>query len=228
MTDAEANDPHTIAILVGEDDDSLTLIASQTLEAPSDGGDVKVVEAFEAPGAFPSAPDTPPLTAGEAEAALAVARFAWEVVKDSRPIAVTQGAFTTVLDRRETDPLRYPNAKPFRSDLYRVRFKNIFGGVVAGVDLRCVGTYAAAKPPGSDVPEGYYLPQVSFDIAHAHAAFTTSVEAAASITAPANIGSAELVNPMIWVKVLVNYKGGFKAESKPIALKVTGRDGIIK
>ncbi|TVQ56823.1 MAG: hypothetical protein EA355_05800 [Rhodobacteraceae bacterium] len=228
MSDQESNDPHTIEILVGDDEDALTLIASQTVEIAPDGVGATVVDSFETPGAFAFAPEAPPLTAGKGDVALAAARFAWDVVKGSRPVAVTKGAFTTVLDSREMDPLRYPNAKPFRSKLYRVRFKNIFGSVVAGVDLRCVGSHAAQKPPGSDVPEGCYLPQVAFDIAHAHAAFTTSIEAAASITAPANIGSADMVDPLVYVKVLVNYTGAFKAESKPITLKVTGRGGVVK
>ena len=108
-----------------------------------------------------------------AEAAIAVANLAWDVLKDSRPQSVAQGAFTSVLDRKEMDPMRYPNAKDFRSKVYEIRFKNVVGRVVAGVGLRCIGTCKAQKPPNSDVPDGDYLPQVAFDVIKSKTAATT-------------------------------------------------------
>lgn len=102
------------------------------------------------------------------------------------------------------------------------------GRVVAGVGLRCFGTYKAQKPPGSDVPEGDYLPQVAFDVIKAKAAATTKIDAVASVTSPANVGTADRVHPQIFVKVDITYSGWLKSETASFSLKVQGSKGVVK
>ncbi|MFQ6026795.1 MAG: hypothetical protein ACE5Q6_04685 [Dehalococcoidia bacterium] len=41
------------------------------------------------------------------ETGLSVAKFAWDVIKDNRPITSAEGAFTYVLSRVNSDPLAY-------------------------------------------------------------------------------------------------------------------------
>lgn len=224
-----------VEILTGEDDNDLTPVMERVYEKGSDAGEAKLVsekidsgfqaEEDEASG---SASGPPLMGAGKAEVAIEVAKLAWDVLKDSRPQAVAKGAFTSVLDRKEMDPMRYPNARNFRSKKYQINFKNVEGKVVAGVGLRCVGTYKAQKPPGSDVPEGDYLPQVAFDVIKAKAAATTKIDAVASVTSPANVGTADKVNPQIFVKVDITYSGWLKSETASFSLKVQGSKGVVK
>lgn len=224
-----------VEILTGEDESDLTPVLERVYEKSSDAGEAKLVsekidsdfqaEEDEASG---SAMDQPLMGAGKAEAAIAVAKLAWDVLKDSRPQAIAKGAFTSVLDQKEKDPMRYPNAKNFSSKKYQINFKNVVGKVVAGVGLRCVGTYKAQKPPGSDVPDGDYLPQVAFDVIKAKAAATTKIDAVASVTSPANVGTADRVNPQIFVKVDITYSGWLKSETASFSLKVQGSKGVLK
>jgi len=223
-----------VEILTGEDDDNLTTVLKRVYEKATDAGEAQLVSekidsGFQAEEeeASESTTDQAVLGAGEAEAAIAVAKLAWDILKDSRPQAVAKGAFTSVLDRKEMDPMRYPNAKNFRSKKYQIKFKNVVGSVVAGVGLRCVGTYKAQKPPGSDVPEGDYLPQVAFDVIQAKAAATTKIDAVASVTSPANVGTADRVNPQIFVKVDITYSGWLKSETASFSLKVQGNKGVL-
>lgn len=102
------------------------------------------------------------------------------------------------------------------------------GKVVAGVGLRCFGTYKAQRPSGSDVPEGDYLPPVAFDVIKAKAAATIKIDAVASVTSPANVGTADRVNPQIFVMVDLTYSGWLKSETASFSLKVRGSKGVVK
>lgn len=96
----------------------------------------------------------------------------------------------------------------------------MLGSVAAGVGLRSVGTYKAQKPPGSDVPEGDYLPQVAFYVIKAKAAATTKIDAVVSVTSPANVGTADRVDPKIFVKVEFSYSGLLKSETASFSLEI--------
>lgn len=222
-----------VEILTGEDEDTLETVSERVYEKIGTDGATQLVsekinDDFKAEReAVELEKKRTVLGAGKAEAAIEVAKLAWDVLKDTRPQSVAKGAFTSVLDRNEMDPLRYPNAKNFKSKVYAIKFKNAFGGVVAGVGLRCVGTYKAQKPPGSDVPEGDYLPQVAFDVIKAEAAATTKINAVASVTSPANVGTADRVNPQIFVKVDIVYSGWLKSETANFSLTIQGSRGVV-
>ncbi|GAB6909420.1 hypothetical protein DESC_970062 [Desulfosarcina cetonica] len=222
-----------VEISTGKDENSLRTVSERIYEKTGDGTAKLVSETIDddfkkTMTAVESAEKQPLMGAGKAEAAIEVAKLAWDILKETRPQAIAKGAFTSVLDSREMDPLRYPNAKNFKSDIYAVNFKNVFGTVVAGVKLRCIGTYKAQKPPGSNIPDGDYLPQVAFDVIKAEAAATTSINAVASVTSPANVGTADHVNPQVFVKVDITYSGWFKSETANFPLTVQGSRGVVK
>jgi hypothetical protein len=119
-----------VEILTGEDDNILKAVLERVYEKASDGGEAELVSekidsGFQAEeeGGAESTTDQPLMGAGKAEAAIAVAKLSWDVLKDSRPQVVAQGAFTSVLDQKEMNPMRYPNAKDFRSQKYQINFK---------------------------------------------------------------------------------------------------------
>jgi len=233
-TNALEGDQLTVEILSGDDENNLHTVLERVYKKDAGSAQATLVsetvsEAFKAQEekAAQSESGRPLMGAGKAEAAIAVAKLTWDILKDSRPQAAAKGAFTSVLDQKEMNPLRYPNARNFKSKLYEIRFKNAVGIKVAGVGLRCIGTYKAQKPPNSDVPEGDYLPQVAFDVIKSKAAATTKIDAVASVTSPANVGTAERVNPQIFVKVDVTYGGLLKSETASFSLKVQGSRGVV-
>lgn len=159
---------------------------------------------------------------------LDVARFAWEIIKDSKPVTAAQGAFTAVLDSAETDPLRYPGARDFTSKLHHLRYANIFNMTLAEAKFKVMGTNKAQKPPASAVPNGNYIPQAFVSFTECFAAITWSLNGSAQITGAANVGAADDVNPQIFLTARITASSWLQSFSPEFTFKLRGRDGVVK
>ena len=158
---------------------------------------------------------------------LDIAKFAWEIIKDTKPTTVATGAFTSVLDSQDKDPLHYPYAKDYESKIYHLRYHNIFNMTLAEAKFRVMGTNRAQKPPDSEVPNGNYLPQVCFNFTQCQAAWTWGLNGSANVTGAANVGGPDDINPQILVNAMINSSSILQSFNDSYTFKIQGAKGVI-
>lgn len=130
---------------------------------------------------------------------LEVLKFAWQVIKDGKPEAHTEGAQTWVL-YRDTHPLDYANAKEGHSGEFKFRVSDKTVPEVNLVEVRFFleGAYDADPRPGRDIPHGQYLPSIFFGIPECHVrAPFMKLNAKAAVGPPYNVGGHDDVDPKV-------------------------------
>jgi len=185
-----------------------------------------------------------------AKIGLDISKFAWDVIKDNRPETVASGAFSSILNKANTDFLDYPQAKSFQSGLYRFQVRELVpklecikrikkvcvlskpvlkpGPTSVDFRFRVAGYYGANAPSGSDVPNGKYLPQVFFKFEKSDTWLGYKVNASAEIRGAANEGTENNVNPA--ATVVCNFSVGSPIQNwtRAYYFKVTGQKGFVK
>jgi hypothetical protein len=160
---------------------------------------------------------------------LDVAKFAWDIIKNSKPVTRTSGAFTAVLSTGDKNWDHYASAREFNSPKYDFSGKNIFGMTLFKATHSLKGTHKAAySGKSTDVPKGQYLPLIFFDIPDAFAALTWSLTGGGSASNPSNMGSGDDVVPMVYVAAKFTADGWFQSFSKSFTYKVRGDTGYAK
>lgn len=151
------------------------------------------MEAFHTIPADPRAP----ADADPAGTALEVTKFAWDFIKDNKPVADVKDTTTSVIIKG-TDSLDYANAREFSTDTYRfiARDKVIKDWVLVDVNFRLEGTYHAT-PAKPDIPFGHYLPSVHFNVLNVFVGWTFNLEGHAEVSAASNLGPADDVQPQV-------------------------------
>jgi hypothetical protein len=158
---------------------------------------------------------------------LAVTKLAWDILKDSRPVAQTDGAFTSVLASADPNWEHYANAREFESP------KLTFKGSQLGVSefktkFKVEGTYQASYSGSvKDVPAGQYLPAIFFDFKEVEAETGWSLSGQASTLGPSNVGDADSLDPLVYVSAKIKASGWFKDISKTFNFKITGSQGYV-
>jgi hypothetical protein len=158
----------------------------------------------------------------EAQGALDVAKFAWSIIKDNRPQIVAQGAFTNVLNGKDTNWLDYQYALNSKGRELRWRGRNLFGMTLYEARFNCEATYAATHP----VYGGQYLPNIHFNIVKAYAGWPWSLNASAQVSNVSNLASADNPNPQIDIVANLQAKWVFQNIYQSFSFRATGAEGI--
>lgn len=163
-----------------------------------------------------------------AEVGLAIAKFGWEFIKDNKPVVDLEVASSSVLSAEDKNSLHYYGAKQGSSGQYRIHLYNWPFQKWTAVDIRVelAGTYSAKPPRG--VSGGYYLPTLYFNVPVCDAYWPYSVSASAQVMSPANIGSAESVNPMCEVVAKINIRSFIENVNRTFKFKAVGNAGFSR
>lgn len=160
--------------------------------------------------------------------ALAVTKFAWDILKDSRPVTQAEGAFTSVLSSADSNWEHYSQANEFKSPEFTFKGENLFGMTLFKAKFKVQGAYKASYSGSvQDVPKGLYLPLVFFNFKEAYAMTTWSLKGNASASSPANIGDANNLTPLIYTGAHITASGWFQNIAKNFSFKVTGSQGYV-
>jgi hypothetical protein len=159
--------------------------------------------------------------------ALEVAKFAWEFIKDNKPVVNVDRASTSVL-AKGTEGLDYSNAKLGSSGVYQWRAWNWPFEKSTAWDIRVelAGSYGA-KPPAGVAP-GTYLPSVYFNVPTCEVNWPHSASASAQVMNPSNIGSSDNVNPTCDVLANLNASNVLENRTKTFKFRAIGRTGFSK
>lgn len=155
--------------------------------------------------------------------ALDIAKFGWQVVKDSKPKTRLDGASTHVLHSSNKDPFQYGHAKNFQSREIRLVTKSLAGVTQCDTRFRVKGTYDATSP----AIKGNYLPSVFVDFMSSYAIMTFSINGYASVSNIANMGPVETPNPQITVITHLEHAGLFRQYNESYAVTLQGAKGVV-
>jgi hypothetical protein len=159
--------------------------------------------------------------------ALEVAKFAWEFIKDNKPVVDLETASTSVL-AEGTKGLSYHSARQGTSGTYQWRAYNwpVQEWTAWDIKVELAGTYQAQPPQG--VTPGNYLPSVYFNVPECFVGWPHSASASAKVTNPSNIGGPNDVNAMCEVLALLNASNVTENFSKTFKFKAVGTSGFSR
>lgn len=145
------------------------------------------------------APQPPPALRG-AETGVAVARLAWDIIKEGKVTAKTSDAMSSVLSQDDKDPLHYEGARQAVSGAYTwtVCDSLIKSIKYVEIKLRLEGSYGARPVAGSKAPAGQYLPDIYVNILSCNVNFPCSASGSANISNVSNVGRGS-VDPALRV-----------------------------
>lgn len=147
-----------------------------------------------------AAPQEPPALRGAAEIGIAVAKLAWDIIKEGKVAAKTTDAMSSVLAQADRDPLHYEGARRGVSGAYTwtVRDSLVKSLKYVEIKLRVEGSYGARPAAGSPAPSGLYLPDIYVNILTCNVNFPCSASGSANISNIVNVGRGE-VDPSLRV-----------------------------
>lgn len=155
-------------------------------------------------------------------AGIDVAKFAWEIIKDGKPMTTADGAYTTVLSTKDTSYENYGNAIHGTSDKIHYRVHDLVGLTLVESHFSLEGYYGAVNPNFG----GSWLPSVAFLVDDAFAAFSWTLNASASITSTANTGTVAEPKPEIEVIAKIQANGWFRSYSDSFTFYANGATGF--
>lgn len=163
-----------------------------------------------------------------AKVGLEIAKFGWEFIKANKPVMDFEVASTSILSKKNTDSLAYYGTKRGSSGIYRWRIYNwpFEAWTAFDIQLELAGTYYG-RPP-ADVPDGYYLPSVYFNVPVCTVYWPYSASASAVVTNPANIGTQKRVNTMCEVLAKVNVSSVIENFNMTFKFKAVGTEGFYR
>lgn len=230
LTDEDSGEKLWSADLVWKGGDRLRSTTDAPIDLDQPGQDVIAIENETWQPAFKAAQNEFPVggdrvAAAPAASGLEVAKFAWDIIKASKPVTQAQGAFTSVLASADAQWDHYAGAKEFKSPKFDWHGSNLFGMTLFRAKHILRGTFKAAYAGSlADVPKGEYLPLVYFDIPEAFAAITWSLSGSGQASRPSNMGTDKVV-PMIYVAASFTAGGWFQSFTKTFSYKVRGDTG---
>jgi hypothetical protein len=163
----------------------------------------------------------PPALRG-AETGIAVAKLAWDIIKEGKVAAKTTDAMSSVLSQADRDPLHYEAARAGVSGAYTwtVCDSLIKSLKYVEIKLRVEGSYAARPVKGSPAPGGLYLPDVYVNILTCNVNFPCSASGSANISNIVNVGHGE-VDPAL--RVHAKLTAGWFAQHMGITVGFTAQ-----
>lgn len=173
------------------------------------------VQAFHTPAAAePSAKDV-----------LEVTKFAWDFIKDNRPVSDVKDTVTSVIIKG-TNPLDYAHAKEFRTGEYRFYAHDsvIKDWILVDTRFRLEGAYGAT-PSRSEIPFGHYLPSLHFNVLEVFVAWTFNLEGHAEVSQPINLGGPDDVQPQVRLYAKLKLSWIFQSNSVTFGFVANGVRG---
>ncbi len=169
------------------------------------------------------------LLEGQADAAVAAAKLAWDIIKAGKAVGKSEDAKSSVLSSKDMDPLSYEGAKNGKSATYTWKINDSctwFGTInYVTIKLRVEGKYGATPVSGSKAPEGKYLPDVYVNVTECTVNFPCSASGSANLSNPSNIGKSS-VNAEVRIHGKLN--AGWFAQHMGITIgfEATGAGGF--
>ena len=158
-----------------------------------------------------------------ATTAIAVAKFAWDVIKDNRPETVAKGAFTRALSSSDSKWENYAQTKFGSSEVVKLKTKGLIIPLTqTDIKFALAGYYDARHP---SIP-GHWLPLINVDVQEMYAIISWKVNATASVTLPVNVGTVAAPIPEIPVFLELNTSGAFQNSTTKYEFRANGRDGF--
>jgi len=175
-----------------------------------------------------------PAMRGAAETGIAVAKLAWDVIKEGKVVAKTSDSMSSVLAQTDRNPLDYEGARHGTSGAYTwsVHDSLIKSIKYVEIKLRVEGTYGARPVAGSKAPAGHYLPDIYVNILTCNVNFPCSASGNANISNVSNVGRGE-VDPVVrvhakltagWFAQHMGITVGFEAQGSR-GFRLIGREG---
>ncbi|OYY74712.1 MAG: hypothetical protein B7Y40_03825 [Gammaproteobacteria bacterium 28-57-27] len=155
---------------------------------------------------------------------LDVAKFAWEIIKDARPVTKADGAYTSILSVKDKNYENYGYSVSGTSAVVDYEGKNLFTMTLFHAKFRIDGYYNAANP---SVP-GNWMPSVAFKVDESFAGLTWNLNAGAAITSAANLASSAAPEPEIQIVANVQANGWFQSFTNSFTFYANGRTGFRK
>jgi hypothetical protein len=125
-----------------------------------------------------------------ADTGIAVAKLAWDIIKEGKVVAKTSDAMSSVLSQDDKDPLHYEGARQASTGAYTwtVRDSLIKSITYVRIKLRLEGSFGARPVAGSKAPAGQYLPDIYVNILGCDVNFPCSASGNANISNVSNVG----------------------------------------
>ncbi len=171
-------------------------------------------------GATPS--QAPRFEAAAGASGLDVAKFAWEIIQDGRPVTETSGALTRVLSERDTSWEHYAGATRGETKIVEWEAKNLFGMTLFKARFHLAGYYGATNPGFG----GKWLPSVAFSVDEAYTFWTWWLNASATVLHAVNAGSVDEPVPQIEMEAKVRVNGWFQSQTKTFRFLANGNTGF--
>lgn len=159
------------------------------------------------------------------QSGLAVAKFAWDILKDGKPQLNTDGAFTSILSASDTNWGNYLYAQNMQSHVYKfiVTEQLIFTSYTSvEIQFKVVGTYGATH---INLP-GYFVPSVYVAFPNIDVNWGYSADADAAVSNVSNIGGVA-VNPQMDFLVHTKVSSIIQCWERTMTFRITGQDGIV-
>lgn len=169
-----------------------------------------------------------PQTASKTDEIIKVAKFAWDIVKDSKAQAATEAACSRILCAKDDNWQNYAGATDFASKELTYKLDNFAGVNCYTVKFKVSGTCRAQNPNFG----GFWIPNVHITFSRCDANWPWIIDGSASIdgTFVSNVGTVEAPVPQVVlnVKITTNAKFAFNWESheKSFEFVLNGRDGV--
>lgn len=157
-----------------------------------------------------------------AATAIAVAKFAWDVIKDNRPETVATGAFTRALASSDPQWDNYAQARSGTSQVVTIKTKGLIPVTQTEVKFALAGYYDAKH---SSIG-GHWLPLLNVDVKDVYAIISWKVNAKASVTLPVNVGTVAAPIPEIPVFMEITTSGVFQNDTKKYEFRANGKNGF--
>ncbi len=167
-------------------------------------------------------PQAPRFEAASGASGLDIAKFAWDVIKDGRPVTETSGAMTRVLSEKDTSWEHYERSMRGETPVVTIQGWNMLGMTMYKARFHLSGYYAATNPSFG----GKWLPSVAFTVDEAYTFWTWWLNASAIVLHPVNMGTADSPVPQIEVEAKVRGDGLFRSETKTVTFLANGESGF--
>ena len=157
---------------------------------------------------------------------LAVAKFAWDFIKENTPVVTVASVSTSVLSEADSNPLHYQGAQNGSAGTFS------FIGTIWPtnltqweVDINLAGQYAASPMASSEAPPGSYLPSVYTNVSQCNVYWPYSVNASASVSPPSNTGTTSVV-AQVDVIATLNAKSFIDNFNVTVCFRANGTGGF--
>jgi hypothetical protein len=217
-------------LLQGEDGKALAREVLEVVRIPADDDPpnaygLRSVEKTESAG---DAPALVPQRGTKGGDPFDVLKFAWEVIKDGKPVSHTDGASSYVL-YKDSDPLDYANSRDGHSGrvTFTVRDATFPDVVLVKTEFFLEGAYHATPNPKQDIPNGHYLPSIyfGFPICEVNAPFIV-FNGKVEMGQPYNKGSHDDVQPHVKAYCALKFEFLFTVITRSFAFAADGKEGF--